>query len=250
MDYLALILAVGFTAIVVSIVLAWFRRGSGKHSFALSDLTAWFRHGNDKPPPALPELAEGKCFAKQYLQESVRLAELLIDQLDLAKSDLDKKGQLLAVFCVGALGFVLSEWKESASIEEMILYLATIPFLLAGLMFAARSLGLKNYGPKGLYPKIAIGKSVGESFKDIDGSKEKTELLLYRTLTQYSKKIATSERSNDVKVDDIKMAIGLIVIGAVSLISASLFPVFAEISSRIQAWACLLAGLWHPQFGF
>ena len=222
MNYLALILAVGFTAftaIVVSIVLALFRRDS------------------DKQHPVSFDPAGGKNFTEQYLQKSIRLAELYIDQLDLAKSDLDKKGQWLVAFCIAILGFVLNQLKESASIEETVLYFLTIPFSLAGFIYAALSLRLKDYGPKGLLPEIAIGK-----FKDIT-SEERMQSLLYYMLTQYGPRIYTSGKSNDEKASHIEKSFKSIVIGLGFLAIALLFPVFVEISSQIQAWACLSAGL-------
>ena len=249
MNYLALFLEAGFTTVVVLSFLAWFRRGSDKQRSTPSDSAkgespAEGKHFTEQYLRERIRLAE--LFTEQYLRESIRLAELLIDQLDLAKSDLDRKGYWLAAFCIGALGFVLNEWKESAFIEEMILYLATIPFLFIGLIYAVRSLGLKSYGPKGLPPGIAVGKS----FKDINHSGERMSLLLYHTLTEYLGKIDTSGKSNEVKVDDIKVAMKWIVIGAVLLTCAFLFPLFVKLSSQIQAWAHLLAGLWPLQFCF
>ena len=225
MDYLALILAVGFAAFVVWIVLRLSRRDSNKPHPVSSDSAK----GEDS--------AEGKHFTEQYLQESIRLAELYIDQLDLAKSDLDKKGQWLAAFCIAILGFVLNQLKESASSEEMILYLLTIPFPLAGFIYAALSLNIKFYGPKGLPPEIAIGK-----FKDIT-SEERMKSLLYYTLTGYHSKIDTSMNSNNEKIDHIKKSLKSIAIGAGFLILAYSFPLsfplFVKTSSQIQAWVCL-----------
>ena len=225
MDYLALILAVIAASVIVFFAVGFL------------PLLAWFRRDSDKQHPVSFDPAEGKNFTKEYLQESIRLAEALIDQLDLAKSDLDKKGQLLAAFCIAILGFVLNQLKESASSEEMILYLLTIPFPLAGFIYAALSLRLKDYGPKGLLPETAIRK-----FKDIT-SEERMQSLLYYMLTQYGPRIYTSGKSNDEKASHIKKSFKSIVIGLGFLAIALLFPVFVEISSQIQAWACLSAGL-------
>ena len=165
-----------------------------------------------------------------------------MDQLDLAKSDLDKKGYWLAALCAGILGFVLNQCKESASTEEVFLYLLTIPFLFMGLIYAVLSLILKGYGPKGLSPKIAFGK-----FKDINPPEKNMKLLWNHTLTEYGANINTNYNNNKVKIRHINTSTGWIRFSVGFLINAYSFPLsfplFMKLSSHIQAWACSSAGL-------
>ena len=169
-------------------------------------------------------------FSMAHLQESMRLAEIRLDDVNLTKSELEKKAIWLAIFCAGGIAFISKEL-GSVTVEEVVLRLLTICFLLASVLPIASSLKLSNYGAKGLPPYITVGEWLDKG----DSKENMTSSLLYHALIEYNERIVVGEASNNAKGRNFKRAMVWTAIGAGFLISAILFPLFMEIGNHIRA---------------
>ena len=222
MNYLSLILALGVGAIFTIALGALLFRNVGKSS--------------PKNPHNIGKL---EIFPIAHLQESIRLAEIRLDDVNLAKSELEKKAIWLAIFCAGGIAFISKEL-GSVTVEGVVLRLLTIFSLLISVFLIVSSLKLRNYGVKGLPPYIAVGEWLDNKYN----CNENMRALLHYALIEYDERIATGEQSNKVKVHDLKWAMLWTAISAGFLISATLFPLFMEIKIPIRAW------VWFPATEF